>query len=68
MGEEGRDKQPFGWLVKMAARILAVNYRLGPAELNVLADRGSPVLTSDTVHAICQAAYGWEVREEAKKN
>lgn len=59
--------RPFAELVKAAARVLAVNYRVGLAELNFLHDLGRPVLTQQTVHAICQTLFGWEVLEEAKK-
>lgn len=59
---------PFTWLVREAARILGVNYRVGLAELNLLHTLGRSVLTQSTVHAICQTVYGWEVFEEAKKN
>jgi hypothetical protein len=65
--EEESAAPPFGQLVKWAARILEVNYRLGSAELNLLHALGHPVLTNSVVHQICQAAYGWEILEEAKK-
>ncbi len=61
------ERKPLAWLVKQAARILAVNYRVGPTELNLLHQLGRPVLTQQTVHAICQSAFGWEVLAEAKK-
>lgn len=57
----------FNWLIKQAARILAVNYRVGPAELSFLHALGHGVLTQHTVHAIAQACFGLEVLEEAKK-
>jgi hypothetical protein len=58
---------PFSDLVKYAARIVGVNYRVGTAELSVLHERGCRLLKRSAVHAICQAAYGWEVEQEAKK-
>lgn len=58
---------PFSKLVQYAGRILGVNYRVGFAELTALHQAGAPVLTNNTVHAICQACYGWQVVEEAKK-
>lgn len=61
------ERLPFTQLVKYAARILGVNYRLGPAELNVLHWLGAPVLTQAMVHRCCQTTYGWEVLEQAKK-
>jgi hypothetical protein len=61
-------KEPeFKQLVKWAARLLAVNYRVGPAELTLLHEMGKPVLTEAAVHATCQAAYGWDLVDEAKK-
>ena len=60
-------RKPEAWLVKQAARLLAVNYRLGLAELNFLFDLGRPVLQKDQVHLIAQASYGFEVLEEVKK-
>jgi len=54
-------------LVKYAARLLAVNYRVGLLELSLLHSLGRPALTSVTVHAICQAAYGWDVEQEVAK-
>ena len=63
----GYEAPKFSALVKHAARLLAVNYRVGLVELSQLHALGRPVLTQDTVHNICQAAYGWEVQEEAKK-
>lgn len=57
----------FNDLVRFATRILAVNYRLGLAELNVLHQLGVALLTQDTVHAICKTTFGWEIEEEAKK-
>ena len=60
--------RPFSDLIRYAARILGVNYRLGPAELNVLFSLACPVLTQETVHTICQATYGYEVLDAAKKN
>lgn len=61
------EKQPFTWLVRQAARVLGVNYRVGFPELTFLHDLGRPVLTQTTVHAVCQALFGFEVLEEAKK-
>lgn len=60
--------RPFADLVRYAARILSVNYRIGQAELTVLFGLGTAVLTQETVHAICQATYGYEVLDLAKKN
>jgi hypothetical protein len=60
-------RPPFGKLVGYAAQLLGVNYRLSPVELNVLHKLGVQLLTQATVHAICQAAFGWEVREQAAK-
>jgi hypothetical protein len=57
----------FAELVKHAARILQVNYRVGPLELNLLHELGRPVLSQLLVHGICQACYGWEIEDEAKK-
>lgn len=57
----------FNQLVKWAAQVLAVNYRVGPAELNLLHDMGRSILSQQVVHQICQATYGWEVLVEAKK-
>jgi len=54
-------------LVKHAARLLAVNYRVGLTELSLLHALGKPALTTMTVHAICKAAYGWDLEQEAKK-
>lgn len=61
------ERPPFGKLVAYAAQLLGVNYRLSPVELNVLHKLGVQLLTQATVHAICQAAFGWEVRELAAK-
>lgn len=63
----GAKKQPFEWLVQQAARILGVNYRVGYPELTLLHNLGRPVLTQTTAHAVCQALFGFEVLEEAKK-
>lgn len=60
-------RPPFGWLVVQAARLLAVNYRVGHAELNALHRVGREVLTQATVHAICQASFDWQIVDEAKK-
>jgi hypothetical protein len=59
---------PFTVLVKHAARILGVNYRVGPQELSLLHELGRPVLTQATIHEICKACYGWQIEDEAKKN
>lgn len=58
---------PFRWLVKQAARILGVNYRVGMPELTFLHELGREVLTQTTVGVICQAVFGFEVLDEAKK-
>lgn len=60
-------KPPFSWLVKQAAQILGVNYRVGLPELTFLHELGRGVLSQTTVHAVCQALFGFEVLEEAKK-
>lgn len=59
---------PESWLIKTAARLLAVNYRLGVHELNLLHDLGRTILHKSTVGKIAQTSYGWEILEEAKKN
>lgn len=64
---DGNGRQ-HSWLVKTAARLLAVNYRLGLRELNVLDDLGRGVLHKSTVGEIAQTSYGWDLLEEAKKN
>ena len=61
------EKPPFSWVVKQAARVIGVNYRVGLAELTVLHGLGLAVLTQETVRDICQTVYGWEIEEEAKK-
>lgn len=68
VASETDQPRPHAWLVKTAARLLAVNYRLGLHELNLLQECGRSVLHQQTIGAICQACYGWEVLEEAKKN
>jgi hypothetical protein len=66
--EKAAFKKPeFSKLVGFAARLLGVNYRISPVELNVLHKLGVQLLTRDSVHPICRAAYGWEVLELAKK-
>jgi hypothetical protein len=55
----------FKELVRHAGKILGVNYRLSPVELNVLFQQGTALLTQRTVHEICQASFGWQIREEA---
>lgn len=60
--------RPHAWLVKTAAKLLGVNYRVGLAELNLLHDLGRSILNETTVGRICQACYGYEILEEAKKN
>ncbi len=60
--------KPHNWLVKAAATLLGVNYRLGLRELNVLDDLGRNVLHKLTVGRIAQTCYGYDLAEEAKKN
>jgi hypothetical protein len=57
----------FTQLVRWAMQILQVNYRIDRRVVNLLAERGRNVLTQTTVHAICQAVYGFEIEEEIKK-
>ena len=64
----GQKERDFNWLVKTAMKLLAVNYRIGQHELNLLHELGRPVLSNNTVGRIAQASYGWEVLQEAKKN
>lgn len=64
----GQKERDFKWLVKAALKLLAVNYRIGVRELNLLHELGRPILTNNTAARIAQASYGWEVLEEAKKN
>lgn len=61
------EKPPFTWLVKQAGRILGVNYRVGLPELTFLHELGRGVLSQTSVHGVCQAVFGFEVLEEAKK-
>lgn len=51
---------PFSWLVKAAARILQVNYRLGWAEVNFLQELGQSLLTQTTVYALTRALIHYE--------
>lgn len=62
------EPRPHAWLIKTAARLLGVNYRLGMNELNLLHDLGRSILNEITVGKICQACYAYEVLQEAKKN
>jgi hypothetical protein len=62
------DPPHFNALVKMAAKLLGVNYRIGTAELAALHKMGVPLLTQNSVHAFARASFGWEVLEQAKKN
>jgi hypothetical protein len=59
--------RPVAWLIKAAAKVLGVNYRVGLAELNLLHELGRPVLTQETAHTICQQVVNYELVEEAKK-
>lgn len=59
--------RPSSWLVQTAARVLGVNYRVGLPELNLMHQLGHPVLTQETVAAICQAVVNFDLVEEAKK-
>jgi len=59
--------QPLAWLIKAAAKVLGVNYRVGLAELNLLHELGRPVLTQETAHTICQQVVNYDLVEEAKK-
>lgn len=68
VASDSENRRPHAWLVKTAAKLLGVNYRVGIPELNLLQEVGRSVLHQQTVGAICQACYGWEVLEEAKKN
>lgn len=61
------EQKPWTWLVMTAVRLLGVNYRIGPAEINALAECGVNLLTDETIHKICRAAFGFEVLEAAKK-
>lgn len=63
----GHEKPPFTWLVKQAARILGVNYRVEMPELTLLHEQGREVLTQATIHGICQATFGFDLVAEAKK-
>jgi hypothetical protein len=60
-------KPSLGELGQYAARLLGANYRVGLPELTWLHERGLPVLTQETIHAICQTAFGWEVLAEVQK-
>lgn len=59
--------QPLAWLIKAAAKVLGVNYRVGLAELNLLHELGRPVLTQETAHTICQQVVNYELVTQAKK-
>lgn len=55
------------WLAAQAVKILGFNYRLGPSEINLLAELGREMLTDYFVHFVCQAVYGLDLLETAKK-
>lgn len=66
-GNDSEERKPFSWMVKQAARILGVNYRVGFPELTFLHELGRTVLTQTTVNGICQALFSFDLIEEAKK-
>lgn len=68
VGEKAaHEKPPFTWLVKQAARVLGVNYRVEMPELTFLHELGREVLTQATVHGVCQATFAFDLVVEAKK-
>ena len=67
LDRDGTFREPMSWLVKQAAVLLGVNYRLGLAELNFLDELGRGVLTQHVVQQICQAAIHGDIYDEAKK-
>lgn len=58
----------FAWLAKQTARVLSVNYRIGGPEITWLNELGHEILRQETMHAIAQATYGFQLIEDAKKN
>jgi hypothetical protein len=55
------------WLVKTAAVILGVNYRVGPVELTALDNFGCGVLTQDFIHGVCQSLVHFQIVKEAEE-
>lgn len=52
------------WLVKTAATILGVNYRIGPVELTALDNFGRGVLTQEFIHGVCQSLVHFQIVKE----
>ena len=55
------------WLAERAVRILSLNYRLGPAELDRLCSHGRGVLDTGTLTRIFMALIDWDIARRVKK-
>jgi len=66
--DEGYQRPPMRWLVENVLKVLAVNYRLGPTEINLLRECGRNPLSQSFVYRAASATVDFDVIVEAKKN
>lgn len=61
------EKAEAAQLAAWSLQILQVNYRIDRNVVNLLAELGRNILTTETTQATCRALYGFEIEEEIKK-
>lgn len=67
LAAEGKQTQPFTWIVEQVLRLLSLNYRLGKEEIALLAEHGRGFLTQDFISGLAFACFDFALEEEAKK-
>lgn len=66
-GDEQYETPSHKWLITSVLRVLGVHYRLGPTEINLLADLGRNPLSDEFAINVAAATVHYDIYVEAKK-